>query len=215
MQVRQLRINLTRQGVRELGERMAKGYAAGTSTITEVAKHGRFRAVMPQLQAALDSKGLEAAKRVTRDTLTASRVTLQYGQNNVAYQFFEKTILPTAEKSPKLAQFLLSMTRRGANRHNMHSLFIRIKVLEKFGHTQKHLDEIHRYRWEFFECERQESARRAFKQHPKAKLPLALKTTLIQHPRDLNSYELNMSDALTAIWNRLHPDKPIAAIKRT
>lgn len=211
MPVQAVKVNLSRDSAKQLDKLMAEGYAAGTSTIAEVAKHGRFKVIMPQLQAALYSGSLKAAARVTRDTLAASRITHYTAVNNRAYQFFEDIILPTAERSPKLAKYLLLTTKRTANRHSAHSLFVRAKVLEKFGYTNAHLDEATGYRSELFEYERcTKDDGKKYEQKPMDKIPLALKEALFaEGSRDAEIYDRNISNAIVAIWKRINPDMPI------
>lgn len=205
MKVQNIQKGFTIESLRALGKSMAEGYAAETITATEVAQNGRFSYIMPQLQAALESGKLRAAKRVTKETLDATYV-IPKDINNRAWQFFSDIILPMAEKNPKLAQYVLWSTKKGAGKHNINSLLLRIEALQRLGHTSKHMQEAKDYTWELVTYEDQKRAGNGFKKLPSDKLSMAVKAQLFEYKQSLsptNPYISGASQAWIAIDKRM------------
>lgn len=209
MHVHAIKVDLRPQALRALGERLAKGYAAGTTTVEEVAQNGRFSYIMPQLQAALKSRKPETIEKVTRDTITASHITHSHKIpfNNRAWQFLSSAILPMAERRPKLAEYILKATKKGANQHDAHSLYLRMEVLERLGNTKAQLKELWAYSQELFAYEDQKKAGKGFTQLSKDKIPQSVKAKIFKHDQSstfvTNKYLLKSSQAWSAINERM------------
>ena len=114
--------------------------------------------------------------------------------------------MPAAEANPKLAEYVLRVTSRKAGQHDMHSLFVRIKVLEQLGHTKSHLKEVWAYSQELGYYDHQQKMGNKFKQSSKDKIPQAVKAKIFPAPTPeltTNPYELAAAKAWVAIDKRM------------